>query len=202
MMRRIAFRLLVLLCLSCAAIAPNSTAQRMGSIPRTKTNEQINLLLAATAGQWRGEIEAFDTQTGHWYVDTPVTITKAFDIQTSTMTTTSVFQVGPLEDRREISTVIQTRFDPVSGIEEYVFKPWRGATETKRRALRLAQATGSSTSWSIIADYNEPSRSATFRWRETTTRSGQTMTVLLEFNTGLSPKSQFRPNLRTRVTLQ
>lgn len=155
-------------------------------------------LLAATAGDWQGELQYRDYQSNEWE-GLPVKVKVAAQGDGVTMVRTAAFDDGPKAGTVFITTV--TQVDPGTGRENYA--AFRKNREPDSGAAQLSVASGPRdlTHWTIIATETRKDGDSPALVRETTTRCGTSLVTLKEVDPLGDGITEWKPRNRTVLEL-
>lgn len=134
-------------------------------------------LLAATSGEWRGELQYRDYQSNSWE-GLPVTVRIQAQGDGVTVVRTAAFDDGPKAGIVTITTV--TQIDPATGRESYA--SFRKGRDTDSGTAQLSPGSGPRdlTHWTIIATETRTDGNSLALVRETTTRDGSALVTVKE----------------------
>ncbi len=155
-------------------------------------------LLAATAGEWQGELQYRDYQSNKWE-GLPVTVKIQAQGDGVTAVRTAAFDDGPKTGIVYITTV--TQVDPATERESYA--AFRKGREPDSGAAQLTLGNGSRdlTHWTIISTETRKDGDSLAVVRETTTRNGTSLVTLKEVDPVGDGVTSWQPRNRTVLNL-
>ena len=155
-------------------------------------------LLAATAGDWQGELQYRDYQSNKWE-GLPVKVKVTAQGDGVTVVRTAAFDDGPKTGTVYITTV--TQLDPATGRESYA--AFRKNREPDSGAVQLSLGSGPRdlTHWTIIATETRKDGDSLAAVRETTTRNGTSLVTLKEVDPVDDGVTGWQPRNRTVLEL-
>ena len=155
-------------------------------------------LLAATAGDWQGELQYRDYQSNKWE-GLPVKVTVQAQRDRVTVLRTAAFDDGPKTGIVYITTV--TQVDAATGRESYAsFRKGR-APDSGAAQLELGNGPRDLTHWTIIATETRKDGDSLAVVRETTTRNGTSLVTLKEVDPLGDGVAGWQPRNRTVLEL-
>ena len=159
-------------------------------------------LLAATAGQWQGELQYRDYQSNQWQ-GLPVTVAITSQPDGVTTVRTAAYDDGPKTGTVWITTLITV--DPAAGQVAYATARKGRALESGMAALAPSpaarDATRDATHWSLVQTERRRDGNGMAQVRETTVRDGDSMITLKEVDPVGDGKTQWLPRNRTILKL-
>lgn len=155
-------------------------------------------LLAATAGQWQGELQYRDYQSNQWE-GLPVKVTITAQADGVTIIRTAAFGDGPKTGTVWITTLVQ--IDPAARSVSYAAARKGRSFECGTAQLSQPQPARDSTHWVLIEAEQRIDGNSMAQVRETTTREGDSMVTLKEVNPLDDGKDEWLPRNRTVLTL-
>ena len=165
------------------------------SEPRLPT---IAELLAATAGDWRGELQYRDYQTNKWE-GLPVTVKVQAQGDGVTLVRTAAYNDGPKAGTVYITIVSQV--DTATGRGHYAsFRKGR-SPDSGTEQLTLGGNPRDLTHWTIIATETRQDGDSRAVVRETTTRDGTSLISVTEADPVSDGVTGWKPRNRTVLKL-
>ena len=154
-------------------------------------------LLAATQGQWQGELQYRDYQSNKWE-GLPVKVSIVSQPDGVTTVRTAAFDDGPKTGTVWITTLVQV--DPKAGRVAYVAARKGRALDSGSAALTLVAPAKDARHWTLIETELRQDGNGMAQVRETTTRAGDRMITLKEVNPVDDGKDEWLPRNRTVLT--
>ena len=154
-------------------------------------------LLAATQGQWQGELQYRDYQSNKWE-GLPVKVSIVSQPDGVTTVRTATFDDGPKTGTVWITTLVQV--DPKAGRVTYVAARKGRALDSGSAAVALVAPAKDAQHWTLIETELRQDGNGMAQVRETTTRAGDSMITLKEVNPVDDGKDEWLPRNRTVLT--
>ena len=155
-------------------------------------------LLAATAGDWQGELQYRDYQSDKWE-GLPVKVTVQAQGDGVTVVRTAAFDDGPKTGIVYITTV--TQLDPVTGRESYAAFRKNREPDSGAAQITLGSGPRDLTHWTITATETRKDGDSMAAVRETTTRNGSSLITLKEVDPVDDGVAGWLPRNRTVLDL-
>lgn len=156
------------------------------------------VLLAATQGQWQGELQYRDYQSNTWQ-GLPVKVTIAAPGDGLTVVRTAAFDDGPKTGTVWITTL--RIVDPAAQTVAYAGARKGRAMDGGLVRISQPEPARDAAHWVLIESEQRIDGSSMAQVRETTTRDGDTLTTLKEVNPLDDGKDEWLPRNRTVLTL-
>ena len=163
-----------------------------------QTSYEPAALLAATTGQWQGELQYRDYQSNQWQ-GLPVKVTITAQADGVTIIRTAAFDDGPKTGTVWITTLLQ--IDPVARSVSYATARRGRAFERGIAQLSQPQPARDATHWVLVETEQRIDGNSQAQVRETTTRDGDSMMTLKEVNPLDDGKDEWLPRNRTVLKL-
>jgi hypothetical protein len=171
-----------------AAVAPAAPACAQDAAPVTLAQAR-----ASTAGQWRGQLQYLDYQSGEWQ-GIPVTVDNTVGGDGNTMIRIAAFDDGPRVGLVYVTSLTMLDRD---GTTEFTTGFRAGRTpEVTAYAVSLAAAADAE-HWTMLAEIAGEDNNRPARIRETTTRDGARIITLKEVDFLDEPGEQWFSRNRT-----
>ena len=148
-----------------------------GALAAAPTPPSLAELLAATAGDWQGELQYRDYQSDKWE-GLPVKVKVQAQGDGVTVVRTAAFDDGPKTGIVYITTV--TQLDPATGRESYAAFRKNREPDSGTAQLLLGSGPRDLTHWTIITTETRKDGDSLALVRETTTRDGTSLVTLKE----------------------
>jgi len=154
-------------------------------------------LIAATQGQWRGELQYRDYQSNRW-MGLPVDVEIVAQPDQVTTVRTARYNDGPKTGIVTITSV--SLIDPQAETESYAgFRKGR-PVDTGSAHIDRVDAGPDAAHWTIVTTEKRIDGNSPAQVRETTTRDGDQLTTLKEVNPDGDGKDVWLPRNRTVLT--
>lgn len=164
--------------------------------PALAETPKAEALIAATQGQWRGELQYRDYQSNQW-MGLPVEVAIVAQPDGVTTVRTARYDDGPQTGIVTITSV--TLIDPKAASESYA--SFRKGRPVDTGSATITAVSGSDTMhWTIVTSDKRTDGDALAQVRETTTRDGDTLTTLKEVNPDGDGIDTWLPRNRTVLT--
>ena len=154
----------------------------------------IASLVAGTTGNWTGRLEYRDYQSNRWE-GLPMTATIALQADGATLIRTATFDDGPKTGAVVITTV--SLVDTTDQTESYASFRKGKPLSTGTTILSMPAPPRDATHWTVVSQEHARDGDGLARVRETTTRDGDTLTVLKEVDPDGDGKDEWLPRNRT-----
>lgn len=161
---------------------------------QTVAPPSIASLLAGTTGNWTGRLEYRDYQSNRWE-GLPMTATIALQGDGATTIRTATFDDGPKTGAVVITTI--SLVDTSNETESYASFRKGKPLSTGTTILSMPAPPRDATHWTIVAQEHARDGDGLAKLRETTTRDGDTLTVLKEVDPDGDGKDEWLPRNRT-----
>jgi hypothetical protein len=154
--------------------------------------------LAQTSGQWTGELQYRDYQSNSWQ-GLPMTVTVVAQPDGVTTVRTAQYDDGPQTGIVTITSM--TMVDPAAGTASYaLFRKGRAADIGLARIVDFRPGADAQ-HWTMVTTQSRSDGGSMADVRETTIRSGTSMTTLKDVNPEGDGLDQWLPRNRTVLTL-
>ncbi len=165
------------------------------ALAATPDSERAARLLAATAGQWKGELQYRDYQSNSWQ-GLPVDVAISAQPDGVTTVRTARYDDGPQTGIVTITTA--TMIDNAASTQAYaIFRKGR-AVDAGAATISLVQSGSDPTKWTIVTLERRKDGNDVAQVRETTTRDGDMMTTLKEVDP-VDDKTEWLPRNRSVI---
>lgn len=181
--------------LPAVIVAQSTPAPTSGPPPTTALT--ISDLRAATAGNWRGQLEYLDYGANQWF-GIPMTVSIEALIDRVTVVRKSEFDDGPVTGMVQITTV--SMVENAKGTESSAIFRKNRPMDADVWDVRLAAPARDLTHWIIVAETIGKDGNGQAKLRETTTRDGNSLTTLKEVDPLDDGKDEYFARNRTRLT--
>jgi hypothetical protein len=186
-------------CLAFAALSTlfPVTLFAQATAPITPSPLTISDLRAATAGNWRGELEYLDYGANQWF-GIPMTVAIESQIDKVTTIRKADFDDGPVTGMVRITTI--SIVNNSEGKESSAIFRKNRPMDADVWQVRLTASARDLSHWTIIAETIGKDGNSQAKLRETTTRDGDVLTTLKEVDPLDDGKEEYFSRNRTRLT--